>query len=79
MVGKMCSYIFTEHERRLLHLWLEYGEESQSLRDLFTKIRANMTPIREDLELFNRVARRLQKERRFHGKISRKMLRDSRR
>jgi len=59
--------------------WLESGLENQSSRDLFTKIRANMTPLREDLELFNRVARRLQKEHRWHGRITRKILRNSRR
>ena len=70
----MRSYIFTEHERRLLRSWVFSGEESQSLRDLFTKIRANMTPIREDLELLNLVARLLQKERRFHSRLTRKRI-----
>lgn len=74
----MRSYIFTEHERRALHRWLEYGDESQTLRDLFTKIRVNMTPIREDLELFNRVGRRLQKEHRWHGRINLKKIRAQR-
>ena len=76
---KIRSYIFTENERRLLARWLKYGEETHSHRALFSKIKANTTPLREDLEQFTRVARMMQKEHRWHGRISRKMLRDSRR
>ena len=58
----------------MLRSWVFSGEDSQSLRDLFTKIRANMTPIREDLELLNLAARLLQKERRFHSRLTRKRI-----
>lgn len=75
----MRSYLFTDRERGSLILWLGSGEENQTLRDLFTKIRVNMTSIREDLELMNRVMRRLQKERRFHGRMSKKMILGKRR
>lgn len=66
----MRKYIFTENERRILNLWLEEGVETQSARDLFTKIRVNITELRKDLQLMNRVGRRLQREKRWWGRFS---------
>ena len=70
----MRSYIFTDHERRMLQEWVFHGVESQSLLDLFTKIRVNIAPIKDDLVLLNRVCRLLQKEHRFHSRITKKRL-----
>ncbi len=58
----------------MLREWVLHGVESQSLLDLFTKIRVNIAPLREDLVLLNRVCRMLQKEHRFHSRITRKRL-----
>jgi hypothetical protein len=48
-VDAMQSYIFTDLERELLSAWLEEGEESQSMRDLLSKIRKRWPDLAEDM------------------------------
>jgi hypothetical protein len=65
----MRSYIFTRRERELLERWLEMGEESQTTRNLFTSIRTNFPQLADDVQLLIRVIRRLQRHRRWHGRV----------
>ena len=65
----MRRFIFTVRERLALAVWLEDGVENVATRRIFTEIRKFKTPIREDLELMLRVIRRLQGEKRWHGRV----------
>ena len=65
----MRKFIFTDRERRLLERWLEEGEETGETLKVFTWIRANTSPVREDVELMLRVIRELKKRRRWRGRI----------
>gem|GEM_PF-3738625 len=56
----MRSYIFTEHERRILREWLRTGTELQGVRMLFSRIRL-FNKLKEDLALYNEVIERLDK------------------
>ncbi len=66
----MRKFIFTERERRLLERWLEEGEETGETLKVFTWIRANTSPVREDVELMLRVIRELRRRRRWRGRPS---------
>ena len=70
----MRAFIFTERERELLVRWVETGEEGQSTRDLFSKVRRNIWSLGADMRLMTRVIRRLQKERRWHARITRRLI-----
>ena len=73
-MGILRSYLFTERERALLVGWVERGEEGQATRDLFSKIRRNMWPLSADYQLMMRVIRLLQKEHRFHARMTRGLI-----
>ena len=67
----MRRYILTENDRQRLLQWLEEDVEDQHTRNIFSQIRKNITPLREDIQLILRVIRKLQKERRWRGRASR--------
>ena len=56
----MRSYIFTEHERKILRELLTNDTELQGVRMLFSRIR-RFNQLKEDLELYNKVQERLDK------------------
>lgn len=66
----MRAYIFSEKERRLLEEWLETGIESQEARNLHYKIRKNLTLLRQDMNLILSIARKLQEQKRWKGRLS---------
>ena len=55
----MRSYIFTEHERKILKEWLTTGTELQGVRMLFSRIRL-FNQLKEDIEIFNQVRKHLE-------------------
>lgn len=54
----MRSYIFTEHERRVLREWLSSGIELQGIRVIFSRIRL-YKKLREDVELYQLVREKI--------------------
>ena len=55
---QMRSYIFTEHERKILKEWLRTGTELQGVRMIFSRIRL-FSQLKEDIETYNEVQKRL--------------------
>ncbi len=64
----MRSYLFTDRDRERLRAWLESGEEDDGTRMVFVSVRRNLNRITGDVGLLAAVARRLQKEGRWHGR-----------
>jgi len=54
----MRSYIFTEHERKVLKEWLTNGTEQQGIRMILSRIRL-FNELKEDIELFKEAEKRL--------------------
>ena len=65
----MREYILTEDDHRRLR-WLEKGEEDQTTRNLFVKIRRSLSQLRTDLDLILDVIRELKRQRRWRGRIT---------
>jgi len=53
------SYILTEHERKILERFLEYGEKLNGFRTLLTYLRKSHKQLETDLNLINEVMRKL--------------------
>ncbi len=64
----MRRYIFTDLERRKLRHWLETGEETQDLRNIFVDLRSSMDRVSGDVDLMVAVARKLREEGRIAGR-----------
>jgi hypothetical protein len=64
----MRRYIFTDLERRKLRRWLETGEETQDLRNIFVDLRGSLDRVVGDVELMVAVARRLRERGRIGGR-----------
>jgi len=56
----MRSYIFTEHERKILRELLRTGTELQGARMIFSRIRL-FNQLKEDIELYNETKKHLDK------------------
>lgn len=54
----MRSYIFTDHERKVLREWLRSGIELQGIRVIFTRIRS-FQKLKEDVELYQTIRKRI--------------------
>lgn len=54
----MRSYIFTEHERKILREWLSSGVELQGIRMVFSRIK-RFKELKEDVELYQSVKRKM--------------------
>ncbi|MBD3206878.1 hypothetical protein GF319_11130 [Candidatus Bathyarchaeota archaeon] len=67
----MRSYILTDSDRERLLLWLEEDIEDQHTRNIFSQIRKNITPLRQDLHLILAVIKKLRQERRWRSRSSR--------
>jgi hypothetical protein len=52
------SYIFTDHERKILREWFRSGKESEGIRVIFTRIR-KFERLREDVEIYQSVRERV--------------------
>ncbi len=65
----MRRYIFTDLERRKLRRWLETGEETQDLRNIFVDLRGSLDRVVGDVELMVAVARRLRERGRIGGRV----------
>jgi len=66
----MRSYIFTEWERELLRSWLEEGKESQSTRNLLSKIRKRWPDLAEDMTILFEAIRKMQRLQRWRGRLT---------
>jgi len=64
----MRKYIFTDLERRKLRRWLETGEETQDLRNIFVDLRGSLDRVVGDVDLMVAVARRLREKGRIAGR-----------
>jgi len=64
-------YIFTDRERRLLEQWIDSEKESQSTRDLLTKIRKGWPRLAEDMALLFRAVGTMMSRRRWRGYATR--------
>jgi len=56
----MRSYIFTEHERKILKEWLTTGTEPQGIRMILSRIRL-FSELKEDIEMFKEAEKHLNK------------------
>lgn len=65
----MRTYIFTGDEVRRLRNWLETGEEDQTTRILFSRMRKNLPHLRADLELLLEVTKKLREEGRLRKRM----------
>jgi len=68
----MRAYILTDSDRERLLRWLLEDIEDQHTRNLFTQIRKNITPLRQDLQLILAVIKKLRQEKRWTGRPSRR-------
>ena len=56
----MRSYIFTEHERKIVKEWLRNGTELQGIRMILSRVRL-FSQLKEDFELYNTIQKHLDK------------------
>jgi hypothetical protein len=56
----MRSYIFTEHERKILKEWLTTGTELQGIKMILSRIRL-FKKLKEDVKMFKEAEKRLNK------------------
>ena len=64
----MRSYILSEVERKRLKNWVETGEEDQTTRNMFTRIRITLPLLIDDILLITQVRKKLKARKRWTRK-----------
>ncbi len=64
----MRTQILTDTERERLIKWIKHGEETQTTRNLFSKIRKNLPQLKTDVILLIRIRKHLLSKKRWNSK-----------
>lgn len=65
----MNSKILSTEERRRLKKWLKDGEEDQTVKNLFTRLRKSMPTLITDMRLIIEVYWELRRKNRWGGRV----------